>query len=145
MTAAESWSNAPGWRDFFDLLSDAVVVLDAQARVVMVNTAALRLFPFEAGAAIDQLRPALGAAATQWLKRVASGSADTTPAPAVRLPDGRAATIVWRRLDAQHSALRLSLADASPGGRAETAPTVSNLSSVRDTLALFWESPFPAS
>ena len=145
MTAAETWSNAPGWREFFDLLTDAVVVFDSQARVVMLNTAALRLLPGEAGATLDQLKPALGATAIQWLKRAANGSFLGTAAPLVRLADGRAATMVWRRLDAQHSALRLSLVDAPPVGKAEPAPGLPNVASVREALALFWESPFPAS
>ncbi|MDP3822596.1 MAG: PAS domain S-box protein [Burkholderiales bacterium] len=142
MTPADPWSNAPGWRDFFDLLSDAIVVLDAQARVVMVNTAALRLLPCEAGASLDQLKPALGSAATQWLKRAATGSFLGTAAPLARLADGRSATMAWRRLDAQHSVLRLSPTRARA---AEPAPGVPNVASVREALALFWESPFPAS
>ncbi|MEO8805791.1 MAG: PAS domain S-box protein [Burkholderiaceae bacterium] len=145
MTPPETWSNAPGWRDFLDLLSDAVVVFDSQARVVMLNTAALRLLPCEAGADVDQLKPALGGAATQWLKRAASGLPHATAAPPVRLADGRAASIAWRRLDPQHSALRLSLAQASPDRKAEPTPSVPNVSRVREALALFWESPFPAS
>ncbi|MEO8057656.1 MAG: PAS domain S-box protein [Burkholderiales bacterium] len=145
MTPAEPWSNAPGWREFLDLLSDAVVVFDTQARVVVLNTPALRLLPCEAGASLDQLKPALGAAATQWLKRAASGSSPGTTAPLARLADGRSATIVWRRLDAQHSALRLVPADAPAVGRAEPAPGLPDASNVREALALFWESPFPAS
>ena len=35
-----SWSTAPAWRELFDLLSDAVVVLDAQSRVAFANSAA---------------------------------------------------------------------------------------------------------
>ena len=142
MTPPEPWSNAPGWREFFDLLSDAVVVFDTQARVVMANTAALRLLPCEAGASLDQLKPALGTAATQWLKRAASGSFLGTAAPLARLADGRTATMVWRRLDPQHSALRLS---PPAVGHAQPAPGLPNVSSVREALALFWESPFPAS
>ena len=145
MTPTETWSNAPGWREFFDLLTDAVVVFDSQVRVVMLNTAALRLLPGEAGATLDQLKPALGATATQWLKRAANGSFLGTAAPLARLADGRAATMAWRRLDAQHSALRLSLVDAPPAGKAEPAPGLPNVASVREALALFWESPFPAS
>ena len=114
MRPTEPWSNAPGWREFFDLLSDAVVVLDAQARVVMVNTAALRLLPCEAGVHLDPLQAALGTQATEWLKRAATGSTGATPPPPVRLADGRAASITWCRLDAQHSALRLGVAAASP-------------------------------
>ncbi len=145
MTPAEPWSNAPGWRDFLDLLSDAVVVLDTQARVVMANTAALRLLACEAGAGLDQLKPALGAAATDWLWRAATGSPDSRPAPPVRLADGRTASIGWRRLDAEHSALRLSLTEAPRITNATSELNLPNVSGVRETLALFWESPFPAS
>jgi len=144
VTPPETWSNAPGWREFLDLLSDAVVVFDSQARVVMLNTAALRLLPCEAGADVDQLKTALGAAATQWLKRAASGLPHAKAVPPVRLADGRAATMAWRRLDPQHSALRLSLAQASPAGQPEPTPSLPNVSSLREALALFWESPFPA-
>lgn len=145
MTPAQPWSNAPGWRDFFDLLSDAVVVFDAQARVVMLNTAALRLLPCEAGAHVDQLKPALGAAATDWLRRAATGAPEARPAPPVRLADGRSASIGWRRLDANHSALRLSLTDATPPAGERHGLGLPNVSGVREMLALFWESPFPAS
>jgi PAS domain S-box-containing protein len=126
VTPPQPWSNAPGWREFFDLLTDAVVVFDVQARVVMLNPAALRLLPCEAGASLDQLKPALGAAATEWLKRAASGSLLGTAAPLARLADGRVATIAWRRLDAQHSALRLSPAEVQPVvGDDEPAPGAS--------------------
>ncbi len=111
MTAAEPWSNAPGWREFFDLLTDAVVVFDPQARVLMRNTAALRLLPCEPGASVAQFGPTLGVAATQWLQRMASGSSAATTAPKVRLADGRVLTLDWRRLDAEHSVLRLVLAE----------------------------------
>ncbi|MDP9044026.1 MAG: PAS domain-containing protein, partial [Pseudomonadota bacterium] len=73
--ARDPWSGAAGWREFFDLLSDAVVVLDNQARVVLANTAALRLLPCEAGAPIEQLQSALGAAAVAWLKRAVTAGA----------------------------------------------------------------------
>jgi PAS domain S-box-containing protein len=111
VTPPQPWSSAPGWREFFDLLTDAVVVFDAQARVVMLNTAALRLLPCEAGASLDQLKPALGAAATEWLQQAASGSFLGTAAPLARLADGRVASIAWRRLDAQHSAALLAITE----------------------------------
>ncbi len=145
MTPAQTWSNAPGWREFFDLLTDAVVVFDTDESVVMLNTAALRLLPCEVGAALDQLKPALGAAATQWLKLVMNGSFPGTVAPLARLADGRTAMIGWRRLDQQNSALRLSLVEESLSGRAELASGPPYMASVREALALFWESPFPAS
>ena len=145
MTPAQTWSNAPGWREFFDLLSDAVVVFDTQARVVLLNTAALRLLPCEAGASLNQLKPALGVAAIEWLKRATNDSSPGTAAPLARLSDGRTAAMVWHRLDAQHAALRLLPAAAPAAGLAAPAPGLPDVSSVREALALFWESPFPAS
>ena len=34
-SAADTWPASPGWRDFFDLLCDAVIVFDQRARVVL--------------------------------------------------------------------------------------------------------------
>ncbi|MGH8795891.1 MAG: PAS domain-containing protein, partial [Caldimonas sp.] len=66
LTPPESWSSAKAWREFFDTLTDAVVVLDLRARVVFANTAALRLLPFDVGMPLTQLQGALGAAALRW-------------------------------------------------------------------------------
>ncbi|MGK2901143.1 MAG: PAS domain-containing protein, partial [Burkholderiaceae bacterium] len=114
MTPPEPWSSAAGWREFLDLLSDAVVVLDDRARVVLANTAALRLLPCEAGMPIDQLQPHLGNAAVRWLERAAAGEGGPEAPPDVRLADGRPATIEWRRLDARHAALRLVPTGVAP-------------------------------
>ncbi|HWH82655.1 MAG TPA: hypothetical protein VNU71_10520, partial [Burkholderiaceae bacterium] len=93
----QAWSRAAGWREFFDDLGDAVVVLDTRAHVVLANTAALRLLPCEAGMPIEQLQPRLGPAAVQWLRRAAAGAAPAGPAPALQLADGSAA-IRFQRL-----------------------------------------------
>ena len=144
-TRAESWSNAPGWREFFDLLTDAVVVLDGRARVVLANTAALRLMPCEAGVPIEQLRPTLGAAAIDWLKRAVGDDKSASTLPDIRLADGRSATIEWRRLDATHSAMRLApsaapVADATAPVR---APAALPAGGMREAIGFLWESPFP--
>ena len=114
MTPPEPWSSVAGWREFFDLLSDAVVVLDRQARVVLANSAALRLLPCEVGAPIDQLRPTLGAPVIAWIERAVAGAGAATAPLETRLADGRAATLSWRRLDAQHSALHVAPAGTTP-------------------------------
>jgi PAS domain S-box-containing protein len=146
VTAASPWSNAPGWREFFDLLTDAVVVFDERARVVVANTVALRLLPVEAGSDLDQLAPALGAEASQWLKLAVLGSAEPAAAPQARLADGRCASIHWCRLDAQHSAMRLALLPSlAPAPADERAGAAAGPVSARETLGLFWDSPFPAS
>ena len=111
MSAAPAASSrAGGWREFLDLLSDAVVVLDAQARVAFVNTAARRLLPAIDGLSLDQLTPMLGDGAVRWLALACQGRAGAKPPPHARLADGRQAEIAWRMLDTQHSALRLSVA-----------------------------------
>ena len=152
-TEPEPWSRAGGWREFLDLLSDAVLVLDARGRVAFVNTAGLRLLPAVAGLAIDQLGAALGRGAVQWLALACDGRAGDAPAPLARLNDGRDANIAWRPLDAGHSALRITLADPAalpgrlPGGMPSTAPAwpaVLGADGLRETLRIFWESPFPA-
>ena len=48
--AESAASGAKAWREFLDVLGDAVLVLDTRGRVVFANTAALRLLPCEAGA-----------------------------------------------------------------------------------------------
>jgi len=143
---ADPWSSAAGWREFFDLLSDAVLVLDRQARVVLANTAALRLLPCEVGAPVDQLRPTLGAPAIAWLKRAVAGEGGATPPPETKLADGRPATLAWRRLDAQHSALHVSLAGITPNTPVMSpAPRAQALGGMREAIAFLWDSPFPTS
>ena len=130
------------WHGFFDVLSDAVVVLDAEPRVIFANIAALRLLPCDAGTTLDDLAGLLGPAAVDWLRRASQGASAAGPAPPVRLPDGRTVALAWRRLDAAHSALRLQPAAAAPEPAAPRL--VHDLSdSLRDALRVFWESPFP--
>src|SRR5512147_2353746 len=111
-----------GWHSFFDTLSDAVVVFDPRGRVAFANTQALRLMPCEPGALPEQLAPALGSAATQWLQSALAGRARSAEPPPVQLADGRTATLAWRGLDDGHSVLRI--AAASAGGRARLPPLV---------------------
>ena len=129
------------WHAFFDVLSDAVVVLDAEPRVVFANIAALRLLPCDAGTPIGDLASGLGAPAVDWLRRACQGQPVPAAAPPVRLPDGRDAGLTWRRLDGRHSALRLQVA-AVAEARAPALPhELSN--GLREVLRVFWESPFP--
>lgn len=143
MALPEPWSGQAHWREFLDLLDDAVVVLDLRARVVLANTSALRLLPCEIGHAIDEYGAALGAAAVKWLRQAAAAlsSASTTPGkpPSVRLGDGRGVRLEWRRLDRGHGALRLTPVDSLPVPQCEP-PLIEAL---RDTIRFLWDSPFP--
>ena len=138
--------DAPGWRGFFDLLSDAVVVFDASAHVVVANTAALRLMPCEAGMALEQLQPALGSAALRWLAKALADGRDGGAPPKAQLVDGRSALLLWRRLDAAHSALHLRVDEVPAAAAPDPTPLLKlpSLASLRDSLAIFWDSPFPA-
>ncbi len=154
-TPGPAW-RAGGWREFLDLLTDAVLAFDAEGRVAFVNTAGLRLLPAVAGMTIAQLVPALGEAAVQWLAAAhagAEGRSRDDAAPLARLVDGRTAEIAWRPLDGGHSALRLTpTANAAPQGArdgrlassAPAWPAVLGAEGLRETLRVFWESPFPA-
>jgi len=91
VTPDAPWPSAGGWREFFDLLGDAVVVFDTSARVVLANTAALRLLPCEAGLPVEQFEAHLGADAVRWLRRACAGDDEprhraTRPAGAARRP-----------------------------------------------------------
>ena len=147
MTPPEPWPGASGWREFFDLLSDVVVVFDTSARVVLANTAALRLLPCEAGMPVEQFQATLGGAAVRWVRRAASTPRESTPPPAARLADGRSASIAWRRLDAQYAAMHLTPdADQPPvrKGARQPGPFTLPAAGMRETIAFLWESPFPA-
>ncbi len=128
------------WHAFFDTLTEAVLVLDAEPRVVFANIAALRLMPCDAGTPIGDLAGALGTAAVQALRRACDGS-QPAALPAGRLPDGRGVVLTWRRLDATHSALRLQPAAMLEPALPAPAHAMSN--GLRDVLRVFWESPFP--
>ncbi len=147
MNSPEPWPSASGWREFFDLLSDAVVVFDANARVVLANTAALRLLPCEAGMPVEQFQATLGGATVRWLRRAATARREPTPPPSARLADGRSATIAWRRLDAQLAAIHIApAAEGRPAASAVPLPEPLSLPApgMRETIAFLWESPFPA-
>ena len=143
---AEPWSSAAGWREFFDLLGDAVVVFDRDARVVLANTGALRVLPCEAGMPVEQLQPHLGAPATRWIKHAAA--ADQAPAdmPPLRLSVGQVATFDWRRLDQHHAALRLAAADMPAAeGRGPAPDRVHSVGEMREVIDFLWASPYPTS
>ena len=75
------------WHAFFDVLNEAILVFDAEPRVVFANIAALRLMPCDAGTPIGDLAGALGAAPVEWLRRACQGA---PPAGALPTEIGRA-------------------------------------------------------
>ncbi len=124
---------------FFDHLSDGVLLLDRRAGVTFANTAALRRLPGVVGASVTEWQPALGAELVDWLRHAAAASpgamrmpghaaarsvvasrrsAAQAPPMAV-LADGQSADAAWQVLGAGLYALRLHWRDV---GDARDAP-----------------------
>jgi PAS domain S-box-containing protein len=152
MRHGDSWANAQPLRQFFDHLSDAVLLLDAQARITFANTAALRALSCEVGSHIDCLRQRIGDAAVDWsLARVAElaagtprGRVSSTEPPAATLADGRPVQLAWQPMDGLHSALRLQLGSPPAKPSVGTAmPVDIAVPAVADLLRVLWRSPFP--
>jgi PAS domain S-box-containing protein len=144
VTRDAPWPSAGGWREFFDLLGDAVVVFDTDARVVLANTAALRLLPCEAGLPVEQFQARLGADTVRWLRRACAGQGETAAPPSLQLANGRSVTLGWRRLDARHAAMHLGPAADSPAPAAERpVPPAMPADAMRDAIEFLWQSPFP--
>ncbi len=148
-SAVDAWPGLRGWREFFDLLGDAVIVFDQRPCVVLANTAALRLLPCEVGAPLHQLHDVLGADTVTWLQHAAGDAPRPNLAPAIALADGRSAVMRWRRLDAIHWAVHVTPDPVAPtmapnlGVTSPTSPLLDR-ASLQEMIATFWESPFPA-
>jgi PAS domain S-box-containing protein len=136
-------------RQFLDVLSDAVLVLDRSARVSFANIAALRLLGVEAGSALSQLTPLLGDTLVSAVSRVCAkgvarvGTAVSPVLPEViRLPDGRRFSVALSPLEGERWALRLAAGTPHEAG---SVPAMASPAMSSELLGLFWESPFPAS
>ena len=143
MNRPEPVAGAPLLQPFLDLLSDAVLVLDAQARLAYVNPAAQRLLGGAGAGRLEQLQPVLGDRVLHWLRGALAGRAGgAQPAP-FTLPDGRRAKLALRPIDARQWALRLQVDAAAEADVPLAArPMLHNASS--ELLQLVWDAPFPA-
>jgi len=152
MSPGESWAQAQPLRQLFDQLSDAVLLLDAQARISFANIAALRSLSCEAGMPVDQLRATLGNAAVDWVRaRVAShvlGRATSHGQPGtpdVELKDGRRVNLAWMPMDAVHSILRLQFVAAARNvAMPSVVPRAVPAAAAAELVRVLWRSPFPA-
>lgn len=144
---SESWARAQPLRRFFDQLSDGVLLLDRQARIVFANGVAQRLLPFGTGATMAQLRHALGDAAVSWVERCVGLHASGLTAPPKQTPaalaDGRSVHLAWQALDELHSVLRLQT-EPGPARVPEGGPRGVSSPGAADLLRALWRSPFPA-
>ncbi|HRP26849.1 MAG TPA: PAS domain S-box protein [Burkholderiaceae bacterium] len=143
MNRPESVAGAPLLQPFLDLLSDAVVVLDAQARLAYVNPAAQGLLGGAAAGRLEQLQPLLGDRVLHWLRGALAGRAGGSQPQGFTLPDGRRVRLALRPIDARLWALRIELdAAAEPEAPPAARPMLHRASS--ELLQLVWQGPFPA-
>ncbi|MGY4829976.1 PAS domain S-box protein [Sphaerotilaceae bacterium SBD11-9] len=138
-------------RQFLDVLSDAVVVVDRSARVYHANTAALRLLRAEAGSALADLQPLLGEPLVTAIAQVLNKGVPRIGAPRpdvpsrLTLPDGRRFGVALSPLEGERWALRLAGEPAASPGRVMGGEASGATSSMSNALVdLYWESPFPA-
>ena len=82
--------NLPPLEQFFDLLSDGVLLFDRRAQVSFANTAALRRLPALVGASVQEWQPVLGAPLVEWIAQAIG----TAPG-ALRFPGSAAVRSVW--------------------------------------------------
>ena len=79
-------ANLQSLQQFFDHLSDGVLLFDRRALVIFANTAALRRLPGVVDRSLAQWEPALGAPLVEWLRQAIAGSPG-----AMRMPGQAAA------------------------------------------------------
>ncbi len=163
-------ANLPSLEQFFDHLSEGVLLFDRRAQVSFANTAALRRLPAVVGTAVQEWQSVLGAPLVEWIAQavgVAPGAlrfpgyaavrsvwparrnVDSPPPPAA-LVDGRSALAAWQVLGPGLFALRLQwsdtpsgAADAPPAAAPRLPPTIAG-PVIAELMHVLWESPFPA-
>ena len=83
-------ANLPSLEQFFDHLSEGVLLFDRRAQVSFANTAALRRLSAVVGASVQEWQPVLGAPLVEWIAQ-AVGAAPG----ALRFPGYAAVRSVW--------------------------------------------------
>jgi PAS domain S-box-containing protein len=151
-------SDPKALRQFLDVLSDAVLVLDRSAHVAYANTAAKKLLAPEPHALLSTLVAQLGEAVVASVTQVVGKGVTRPGAPGVlTVPetlawaDGRRYSVALSPLEGERWALRLAAQPAQPGGDSALSgsdnlaqavvPTASPISS--ELVGLFWDSAFP--
>ncbi len=162
MIAVDPVAGQPALEQFFDHLSEGVLLFDRRAQVTFANTAALRRLPAAVGVALAEWQGVLGAALVDWLHQAIAASpgamrtpghatsraaaasrrsAPTQPPPAVTA-DGRSADAAWQVLGSGLYALRLQWRDALPTDTALPSSIVGPV--IAELMQVLWHSPFPA-
>eukprot|EP01035_Chromulina_nebulosa_P032132 gene32132-42886_t len=161
-------ASQPALEQFFDHLSEGVLLFDRRAQVTFANTAALRRMPGAVGVTLTEWQGVLGAALVDWLRQaiaaapgalrtpghataraaassrrsaVASPRATALPPQAV-MADGRSADAAWQVLGSGLYALRLQWREATPSDAALPSTIVGPV--IAELMQVLWHSPFPA-
>ena len=155
-------ASQPALEQFFDHLSEGVLLFDRRAQVTFANTAALRRMPGAVGVTLGEWQGVLGAALVDWLRQAIAASpgamrtpghataraaassrraAPALPPPAV-MADGRSAEAAWQVLGSGLFALRLQWRDATPPDAALPSTIVGPV--IAELMQVLWHSPFPA-
>jgi PAS domain S-box-containing protein len=147
---------------FFDHLSEGVLLLDRRAQVTFANTAALRRMPGAVGVTLVEWQCVLGAALVDWLRQAIAAAPDAmrTPGhtnaraagssrggvlalpPTAMMADGRSADAAWQVLGPGLYALRLHWHDPARPLMAQPSTIVGPV--IAELMQVLWHSPFPA-
>lgn len=152
----------PALEQFFDHLSEGVLLFDRRGQVTFANTAALRRMPCAVGVAFSEWQGVLGVALVDWLRQAIAtspgamrtpghvnsraaassrGLAATMP-PAAVMSDGCTADAAWQVLGAGFYALRLHWRDPVPADALPSSTITGPV--IAELMQVLWHSPFPA-
>jgi PAS domain S-box-containing protein len=152
----------PALEQFFDHLSEGVLLFDRRGQVTFANTAALRRMPCAVGVALTEWQAVLGTALVDWLRlaittspgamRIPGHAASRAAAssrgvaavlpPAAVMSDGCTADVAWQVLGSGLYALRLQWRDPAPAGA--LPPSTISGPVIAELMQVLWHSPFPA-
>ncbi len=127
-----------------DAVDEPMLWWDERSLVGFCNQAAMRLLECEPGQGLEDLRAALGEAATLWLQTALAEPAGPQDSPALLLPDGRQMVLrAWGADGGCALRMRLDARTASPPLAVAELPALA-MGSTQQTLRVLWASPFPA-
>ena len=131
----------------FDVLADAVLLLDARGAVLYANPAARQLLGAQPGFAAAQLGPAWDMPRSSGCSARCASARPALPrrgaAPPARLDDGRGARLVLVPLDVQRFVLHVSPLPDGAMPATESGPIALDEAG-SELMRMFWDSPFAA-
>ncbi len=155
-------ASQPALEQFFDHLSEGVLLFDRRGQVTFANTAALRRMSGPVGVTLAEWQDVLGAELVHWLRQAIATSpsamrtpghataraaaslrrAASAPPPQAVMADGRHAEAAWQVLGLGLYALRLHWQDPAPARAAPPSAIAGPV--IAELMQVLWHSPFPA-